>query len=112
MLAYLPREEVEKILHISGMKKYMKKTTVDKDKLFKELEEIRKKGYAVEKEEFEELINAIGIPVLNKYNKPVASVSVVGPIMRFTDQKIKECIPFLLEKSKEMSSIVQGEYYK
>ena len=112
MLAYLPKDEVEKILHISGMKKYMKKTTVDKDELFKELEEIRKKGYAVEKEEFEELINAVGIPVLNKYNQPVASVSVVGPIMRFTDPKIKECLPFLLEKSKEMSSIVRGEHYK
>ncbi len=112
MLAYLPENEVEKILQISGMKKYMKKTIVDKDKLYEELAKIREKGYAVEKEEFEELINAVGIPILNKENRPVAAVSVVGPIMRFTDEKIKECIPFLLEKSKEMSEMVQGEYYK
>lgn len=112
MLAYLPKDEVEKILQISGMKKYMKKTTVDKNELYKELTEVRDKGYAIEKEEFEELINAVGIPILNKENRPVASVSVVGPIMRFTDEKMKECIPFLLEKSKEMSEMVQGKYYR
>jgi len=112
MLAYLPQDEVEKILQISGMKKYMKKTTVDKNELYENLAEVRDKGYAIEKEEFEELINAVGIPILNKENRPVASVSVVGPIMRFTDEKIKECIPFLLEKSKEMSEMVQGKYYR
>jgi len=112
MLAYLPQDEVEKILQISGMKKYMKKTTVDKNELYENLAEVRDKGYAIEKEEFEELINAVGIPILNKENRPVASVSVVGPIMRFTDDKIKECIPFLLEKSKEMSDMVQGKYYR
>ena len=112
MLAYLPQDEVEKILQISGMKKYMKKTTVDKNELYENLAEVRDKGYAIEKEEFEELINAVGIPILNKENRPVASVSVVGPIMRFTDEKIKECIPFLLEKSKEMSDMVQGKYYR
>jgi DNA-binding IclR family transcriptional regulator len=112
MLAYLPEDEVEQILQISGMKKYMKKTIIDKDLLYEDLAEVREKGYAIEKEEFEELINAVGIPILNKENRPVASVSVVGPIMRFTDQKIKECIPFLLEKSKEMSEMVQGKYYK
>src|SRR6056297_795154 len=112
MLAYLPKDEVEQILQISGMKKYMKKTIIDKDLLYEDLAEVREKGYAIEKEEFEELINAVGIPILNKENRPVASVSVVGPIMRFTDQKIKECLPFLLEKSKEMSEMVQGKYYK
>ena len=112
MLAYLPKDEVDKILQISGMKKYMKNTTVDKEKLFKELETIKQRGYSIEKEEFEELINAVGIPVLNSYGDPVASVSVVGPIMRFTDEKIEECKPFLLEKAKEMSEIVQGKYYK
>ncbi len=112
MLAYLPKDEVEQILQISGMKKYMKKTIIDKDLLYEDLAEVREKGYAIEKEEFEELINAVGIPILNKENRPVASVSVVGPIMRFTDQKIEECIPFLLEKSKEMSEMVQGKYYK
>ncbi|MCF8001062.1 MAG: IclR family transcriptional regulator [Halanaerobiales bacterium] len=112
MLAYLPEDEVEKILQISGMKKYMKKTTVDKNELYENLAEVKDKGYAIEKEEFEELINAVGIPILNKENRPVASVSVVGPIMRFTEEKMKECIPFLLEKSKEMSDMVQGKYYR
>ncbi|MFO7815538.1 MAG: IclR family transcriptional regulator [Halanaerobiales bacterium] len=112
MLAYLPKDEVEKILQISGLKKYMKKTTVDEEELYEELREVKKKGYSIEKEEFEELINAVGIPVLNKEHRPIAAVSVVGPIMRFTDDKMKDCIPFLLEKSKEMSEIVQGQYYK
>ena len=72
MLAYLPKDEVEQILQISGMKKYMKKTIIDKDLLYEDLAEVREKGYAIEKEEFEELINAVGIPILNKENRPVA----------------------------------------
>lgn len=112
MLAFLPKEEVNKILQISGMKKYMKNTTITKEELFEELKQVKKQGYAIEKEEFEELINAVGIPVLNEHGRPVASVSVVGPIMRFTDDKIETCKPFLLEKSEEMSKIVQGNYYK
>jgi len=112
ILANLQEDEVDKILDISGLKKYMKKTVIDREKLNDRFNEIREKGYDFEKEEFEELINAVGIPVLNKYGRPVASVSVVGPIMRFTDEKMRECAPFLLEKSKEMSAILRGEYYK
>lgn len=112
MLAFMPREKVERILKITDLKKYNKNMVIDKEKLFNKLEEIKNKGYALEKEEYEDYINALGIPLINQYRDPVAAISIVGPVMRFTDEKIKECLPFILEKTKEMSSMLKGEYYK
>lgn len=59
--------------------------TITDPKAYKlELEKIRRKGYSLDDGELDVGINAVGVPVFNHENRPVAAVVVVGPAQRIT----------------------------
>jgi DNA-binding IclR family transcriptional regulator len=63
---------------------FTENTITDPKVLHKRFEEIRREGFAFDKEEHDIGINAIGAPIFNNEEKPVASVVVAGPSQRIT----------------------------
>ncbi|MEC9487867.1 MAG: IclR family transcriptional regulator [Halanaerobium sp.] len=109
-LSRLPEGEVREMFS-DGLEKYMENSNTDLNLLLEELEEIRERGYSTEKEEFEKLIHAIGVPILNQSGEPIAAVSVVAPKMRLAEDKMERVGSFLVEKSKEISNKLTGTKY-
>lgn len=102
ILSHLPEEEVDKA--ISGpLKKYTETTITDKRQLKNELAKIKEKGYSLDLEEHEEGIRCAAAAILNYKNEVVAGISVAGPNMRMTDEKLDQCAKKIMVCASEIS---------
>ncbi len=64
------------------------KTRQDPARLSEEMAEIRRRGYAIQADEVDLGIASIAVPVFDACDRPVASLSVVGPKTMFNHQHI------------------------
>jgi len=91
---------------MAGLKleKFTPTTIADHDLLEKELENIRRTGYALEEGERIEGAMCIGVPILNSHGYAHAAISATGPKARMLAKK-EGLIRSLTETSKELSII-------
>ncbi|MFW6119856.1 MAG: IclR family transcriptional regulator [Petrotogales bacterium] len=103
ILAFLPVEKRENILNSIELKRFTKNTISKKEKLREELEKIREQGFALDNEEHDEGIMCIGAPIFNNKGHVVASISISGPKIRMTTEKMEKYKKLLLESVKIIS---------
>jgi len=102
-MAYLSDEEIKKIwesIHIEALTEY---TITDFKEFMKEINEIRKVGYAMDREENELGVKCLGSAILDYTKRPVAAMSVSGPVQRMTDEKVSVLVRNILEIKKLVS---------
>lgn len=68
-----------------------------------ELERVRREEFAVAVDELEEGLAAIAAPVRGTRGKVVAALSISGPTMRMTPERIAELQPILIEEARSLS---------
>jgi IclR family acetate operon transcriptional repressor len=90
ILAYLPEEEVTRIIAERGLVAKAPNTITNYRDLKNELERIRKQKFSIDNEEGEIGTRCIGAPIFNHAGKAVASISVAAPSHRMTDAAIKK----------------------
>jgi len=74
--------------------------------LKKELEKVRKDGFAYSNQELEIGARAIAAPIKDYTNKVISGLSVVGPIYRFSKEKIEKFVPLVREYAEKISLAV------
>jgi DNA-binding IclR family transcriptional regulator len=89
ILAHLPEEEIEKYLSMVPFKAFTKKTITHARPLRKELEAIRAGGVAYCREELNEGVVAMGMPVFDADGRVHASIVIPIPTIRFNHKKEK-----------------------
>ncbi|MEM1486349.1 IclR family transcriptional regulator [Oscillospiraceae bacterium PP1C4] len=89
ILATMSDEEVMRIWERSNIIRYTQHTIVDLGSLFRELDEIRRRGYALDNEENELGVRCIGAAVLDYTGRGRAALSISAPIGRMTDERIQ-----------------------
>jgi DNA-binding IclR family transcriptional regulator len=104
ILSFLPKEVVDTILK-GRLKKYTKKTITSKRKLQKQLEEIRKLGYAMDEEETFIGVRCIASPVFKKNEVIQGAVGISGAAVRFKSSKISE----LSQQTKKIATQISRE---
>lgn len=75
---------------------YTPKTSVDKNRLKKQLAQIRRQGYCWAIEEFEEGLNGVAAPIYNQTAQIVAALNIYGPAFRFPRDGNQEAVTELL----------------
>lgn len=85
LLASLPPMTVSEIIEERGLAGFTSHTITDRTALLQELERIRERGYAVDKEEFEEGLICIAAPIKNSASVS-AAVSISGPASRLQNR--------------------------
>ncbi len=90
MMAFLSEDEVEKIWNTSEVKKQTDNTIMDLEGLKKELKKISQLGYAEDDEENELGVRCIGAPVFNYRGEVEGAISISGPTLRVTKEKVEE----------------------
>ncbi len=99
LLAYLPKEEqndaIKALFREERPKSFTKHTITESQVLIKELNAIKSKGYALDREECEIGLICVGIPIFNQANEVVASLSASGPSSRFKEEKIADYVAVL-----------------
>ena len=91
LLAWLPDSRVEEILRIEGLTPFTPKSIVDRAAYQADLEAVRKRGYAIDRGEFQEGVGGVSAPVFSPNRQMIATISIVGPEFRMTEDKIRNC---------------------
>ena len=81
LLAWADEPDRERLL-AGPLESYTKHTVTDPDTLRRELESIRRRGYAQAVEELEEGLNAVAAPVRQADGRVIAALGVSGPAFR------------------------------
>ena len=86
------------------LERYTDKTIVDRNVLREQMTTIGESGYAVERGEFAEDVNAVAVPVRDYTRSLVGTLVIVGPDHRLTDDRINNDVaPVLLKAGAELS---------
>ena len=105
LLAFVSAKRREKLLEgFSELRKYTENTITDKNDLIKELDGIVQKGYSIDNEEFAVGLYCYSVPILNKFNEAVASVSISGPTSSIKNLSRSEIIKYMKEIANEISN--------
>lgn len=106
ILSFLQDEEIQEILDSEPLERYTEITIVDKDELWKKIEESRIKGYTISFGELEPQTVSVGAPIFDYSQKVIAAISVAGPEQRFNSENL----PLIIEETKktaaEMSKVL------
>jgi DNA-binding IclR family transcriptional regulator len=89
VLAYLPENQVNKILQLEGLPAHTPQSITSVKLFLNELAAIREKGYAIDSEEFQAGISAVSAPLFDSQASPVGTLSIVGPALRLTKEKLE-----------------------
>ena len=84
------------------MKKFTEYTITDWDELLKELEAIRRNGYAIEREEVELGMTCIAAPIFSNH-EIIAAISVSGPVSRVTEDMQEQIIQAVKKTAAEIT---------
>lgn len=104
ILAQKPTAEQDEILASRELVRLTENSITDKEVLKKELEQIKKEGYAIDNEELEIGLKCIGVPIFDYHGEAVGGISVSGPSSRFTSTRLKnELIPLVVETAEKIS---------
>ena len=102
LLAFLPVEDQEAYL-ARPLERRTPQTIVDPGVLATELERIRANGYAVDDIENEVGVRCIGAPLFDHLGELVGSISLAGPSMRMTWERVEQLKGPLLEAAQAIS---------
>jgi DNA-binding IclR family transcriptional regulator len=104
-LAFLPPEVVEPILN-APLLPCTGQTITSLAKLREELKATRRRGYALDDEEFEAGIRAVSVPVRDIDGNVIAALSMPGPVNRMPLERIPEVAEALVEAANTISAHV------
>lgn len=106
ILAYMPKKEVEDIYKNKPLIKYTKNTITSKDKLLRELIDIRRTSIAYDKGEFAEGLFCIATPIFD-HQKVMAAISISGVASQIINKK-KEFINAIRQTGMQISEKLGG----
>lgn len=111
ILAELPMDEVRAIWEQSKPEKKTEYTITSLERLEKEIEIIKKTGYAMDNEENEIGVRCIAAAVLDFQNNAKYAFSISAPVNRMTDERVAELAEHVLDMKKKLSLRLGNDMY-
>lgn len=112
ILAYLSPERVEAIVDKTGLEPFTERTLADRDGLHIDLGEIRKRGWSVDDEERYPGMRCVAAPIFNEFGEPIGGVSISGPTVRVTPERLAAIGPEVREAAAAITAMIGGEMPK
>jgi DNA-binding IclR family transcriptional regulator len=110
-LAYMSEEEINEILPAEELSPYTPTTLATRKQLKEELEKTAEQGYAIDDEELDQGVRCIATPIRDYTRRIVGAISISGPSMRLSNNRIdEELVPLVLQAAEDLSTRLG--YYK
>ncbi|QLG63840.1 IclR family transcriptional regulator [Halorarum salinum] len=93
ILAELDRERVDEIVERHGLSRPGRDSITGREELHEELDRIRDRGYAFNRQESTAGVHAVGAAVTRSDGDVVGALSVSGPANRMTGDRLTESLP-------------------
>jgi IclR family KDG regulon transcriptional repressor len=103
LLAYLPKEEQDRILKSVSLTKFTSKNIVDEKLIEKNLKLIREKGYSTDEGETHEDLNCIAAPIRNGKGEVIAAINLMDEKSRRTAKDLFKLADYLKERAMFIS---------
>ncbi len=103
LLAGIPRDDLMDVLSLGPLLPRTSSTITGIPELLKELEKVRKQGFALDNEESFPGIRCVAAPIFDRRGKVVASLSVTAPKQRMRQERMKEVKKLVIETSRSIS---------
>jgi DNA-binding IclR family transcriptional regulator len=107
-LASMEEKQAEKIIQSKGLTRFTKNTIVDPKLYYQELSSVKKKGYAVDDEEYILGVRAVASPIVG-LGQLMAAIWVVGFKASLNEKKIKTIIKATKEAAEAIRSRIQEQ---
>jgi DNA-binding IclR family transcriptional regulator len=104
ILAFLRPAEALQILKEHPLEKHTSKTVVSERMILAQLAQARERGYAIDDEETEIGARCIAAPIFNAHGRPVAAISVSGPVTYMKTGTCAQIAKALKEANGRISS--------
>lgn len=101
-MAYMNEEQRERLLELESPK-LTEQTITDPDMLRNVLEQTKREGSYVEREETTPGVNGLGAPIFNHQHECIAVVGILGPTVQLTGAELERCKTLLLETTEAIS---------
>lgn len=106
MLAYLGEDTVREVV-AAGIKSFTPYTLINEEALRRDLEETRRRGYAIDNMEHEYGIRCVGVPLRNYRGEVIAGLSISGPSLRVMDERVTFFAEKLNNAAAELQSLLK-----
>jgi IclR family transcriptional regulator, KDG regulon repressor len=107
LLAWLPEERVAKIMQIEGLPAATKNSIVKPVAYQEDLAATRKRGYAIDREEFQEGVSGVSAPVFSPKGQVIATLSLAGPAFRMTEDNLRKYGEKCVELAAQLTAQLQ-----
>ncbi|MDC7222878.1 MAG: IclR family transcriptional regulator C-terminal domain-containing protein [Spirochaetales bacterium] len=104
--AWEPTERLDSIMANYDWTPYTENTLTNRKDFLAEMARIRQAGYAEDREEHEERIYCIAVPIRSHTGSIVAGLSVSQPLFRIDEEKKQSLIQALLKEGEELSALL------
>lgn len=104
LLAFQPEEQRMAMLGPGELKAFTPRTIIDINTLTLHLQQVRQQGYAVDDEERYLGVRCIAAPIFDHRGKVIASISVSGPNIRLTYERL----PGIIRLAKECADAISA----
>jgi IclR family KDG regulon transcriptional repressor len=104
LLAWLPENRVSEIMQMEGLPALTKNSITKPAAYRAELEASRKRGYAIDREEFQEGVSGVSAPVFSPKGLVIATLSLAGPAFRMTEENIRKYGEKCVELAAQLST--------
>jgi DNA-binding IclR family transcriptional regulator len=103
ILAHLPDTEVQAIVTRNGLPALTPRTITTIEQLHADLEQIRRRGYAIDDIENEDGVRCVAAPIFDHRGQVIAAVSVSGPAARVSPSQVEVMGRELVAGAREVS---------
>lgn len=108
VLAHLEPERVGTILRKAGLQRFTDKTLSDIPALAHDLATIKQRGWSVDDEERHPGMRCVAAAIFNEFGEPIGGVSVSGPTVRVTPERLAEIGPMVRNAAAEVTRMIGG----
>ena len=107
ILAFTPSDEREELINSIVLVKFTARSITNREHFLRELEKIRKNGYAVDDEEYVDGLMCFAAPIFDFHGNPIASISVSCPKYRYDpDRHFKLYTGLTVDAARNISGMM------
>jgi IclR family transcriptional regulator, acetate operon repressor len=108
ILAWLPENEMRRIAEAGGMARFTPSTITEMEALLEELRIVRRGGVAIDREEFQPGVIALGAAIRDPAGGVIGAISVSAPLMRVTKNHLAMMRKEVVSAARDLSTELQA----
>jgi IclR family transcriptional regulator, acetate operon repressor len=108
LLAEMTEARVNEILYKRGLAKFTQRTLIAPADLKAELAITARRGWGVDDEERNLGMRCVAAAIFNEYGEAIAGISVSGPTVRITPERVSELGPLVKRAAEEITASIGG----